>query len=172
MSRHALHAYDYVNQPYGAVRDALIDNPLDTLQRATHVASQRAEQIGAELHANLGGLTVGTEIAIELVRVESAVGPGGTTATHFVLAWRAAEHPGLFPTMSAVLAVYPLTPTETQLELWGHYVPPLGLAGEAVDALVMHHIAKESVAGFIQSIAKFLRQQLSPRPDARAVSQG
>jgi hypothetical protein len=162
---HQLHAYDYVNHPYTAVREALLGDTVATFQRATTVAASRAEEIGTELRAKLGSLVVSATIEIELVRIESAIGPAGAPATNFHLRWQAAEHAGLFPSMKAVLSVYALTPTETQLDLSGDYAPPLGVLGEALDAIALHHIAKESVAGFIQSVAKFLREQLSaPAP--------
>ena len=171
-TRHELHAYDYVNFSYPAVRDALLDDAVVTLERATVVAARRAESIGAELRATVGGVTVGAAIEIELVRIQTAIGPGGRPATNLTLRWGAAEHASLFPTMSAVLSIYPLTATETQLDLSGTYSPPLGLVGEALDALVLHHLAKESVAGFIQSVAKFLREQLSLPVDARPALHG
>jgi len=164
--QHQLHAYDYVNHPYTTVRDALLGDSLATFQRATTVAASRAEAIGAELRAHLGSLIVSATIQIELVRTESAIGPGGVPATNFVLRWRAAERAALFPSMNAVLSVYALTPTETQLDLSGIYAPPLGALGEALDSIALHHIAKESVAGFIQSVAKFLRQELTTRANA------
>ena len=51
--------------------------------------------------------------------------------------------------MTAVLAVYPLTATETQLDFSGQYDPPLGAVGDAVDALVGHRIAEASVHRFV-----------------------
>jgi hypothetical protein len=161
--QHQLNAYDYVNHPYAAVREVLLGDALGTFERATTVAASRAEEIGAELRANIGSLVVSATIQIELVSIETAIGPGATPATNFVLRWRAAEHPALFPAMDAVLSIYALTPTETQLDLCGNYAPPLGVLGQALDSIALHHIAKESVAGFIQSVAKFLRGQLSER---------
>ena len=160
MKRNELHAYDYVNHPYVAVRDALIVDPVRIFELATQVAATRAEAIGAELQASVGVVRVSATIEIELERIATAIGPGGTPATNFTLRWHAVQHPGLFPSMSAVLSIYALTPTETQLDLSGVYAPPLGPIGEALDKIVLHHIAKESVAGFIQAVSKFLRAEL------------
>jgi hypothetical protein len=63
--------------------------------------------------------------------------------------------------MRATLTVYPLTPTETQLDLAGTYDPPLGVLGEAVDAIAMHRIAEQSVTGFVRDVAAFLRGSLA-----------
>ena len=49
---------------------------------------------------------------------------------------------------------------------------PRRSVGQALDAIALHHIAKESVAGFIQSVAKFLRQRLSLPADARPALHG
>ena len=158
--RNELHAFDYVNHAYDDVRRALLADPLGTLQRATRVAARRAETTVAELRASVAGVEIAAGIELELIDTRFAVAPDGRQATHFVLAWKGATHAALFPTMHAVLAVYALTPTETQLDLTGTYEPPLGLLGEAVDAIAMHHVARESVAGFIQEVAKFLRHEL------------
>ncbi|HWO17337.1 MAG TPA: hypothetical protein VNO30_01130 [Kofleriaceae bacterium] len=55
------------------------------------------------------------------------------------------------------MSIYALTPNDTQLDLVGFYEPPLGILGVAVDAIAMHRIAEESVRGFVQDVAMFLR---------------
>ena len=62
--------------------------------------------------------------------------------------------------MSAELSVYPLTGTETQLDFHGHYEPPLGLLGGAVDAVIGHKIAEASVHRFVSDVAHYLRDTL------------
>ena len=156
-SRHELHAYDYVNHPYEAVRGALLADPLGTFQRATSAAASKS----AELHAKLGAIEVGAEVAIKVVAIEDARSPNDGAATNLVIEWSAVRRPELFPTMRATLSVYALTPTETQLDFTGTYDPPLGILGDAVDALAMRQVAKESVAGFIQEVARFLRASVS-----------
>jgi hypothetical protein len=64
--------------------------------------------------------------------------------------------------MHAELAIYPLTATETQLELRGHYEPPLGALGAAVNALVGHRIADLSVHRFLSEVAGHLRAAVTP----------
>jgi hypothetical protein len=44
---------------------------------------------------------------------------------------------------------YPLTATETQLDFWGIYEPPLGAVGKAMNAIIGHRIAEASVHRFI-----------------------
>ena len=150
-----LHAYDYVNRPYEAVRASLLADPLGTFQRAT-AASTRTEASSAELHAKVGGVEVGMDVTIEIVAIENGRSPDDRPATNLTIEWKATHRPGLFPTMRATLSVYALTPTETQLDFAGTYDPPLGIVGEAVDAIAMHGIAKESVTGFVHEVARFL----------------
>jgi hypothetical protein len=63
--------------------------------------------------------------------------------------------------MKAELAVYPLTATETQLDLSGNYDPPFGALGSVIDAVLMHRIAEASVHQFIKDIAVYLRAELA-----------
>ncbi|HUG81330.1 MAG TPA: hypothetical protein VML01_06690, partial [Bryobacterales bacterium] len=72
----------------------------------------------------------------------------------------AANMAHLFPLMNAVLAVYPLTGTETQLDFQGLYQPPLGAFGKAVDAVAGHRIAEVSVHRFVNDVAEHLRKAL------------
>ena len=68
--------------------------------------------------------------------------------------------PHLFPFMKAELSIYPLTATETQLDLSGHYEPPLGALGTAVDALIGHRLAEASVHRFVTDVAEYLKTTL------------
>jgi hypothetical protein len=156
--RHELHAYDYVNRPYASVRDAVLANPLGVFRCAT--TAKRDGAVGGELHAHAGPLELGAEIAIEVLSIEVARSPDYHPATKLVLEWRALRRPDLFPTMRATLMIYALTPTETQLDLAGMYEPPLGVVGEALDAIAMHKIAEETVANFTRDVGVFLRHAL------------
>jgi hypothetical protein len=81
------------------------------------------------------------------------------------LVWEAVAHPGIFPAMTATLRVFPLSSTETQLELEGTYDPPLGPVGKALDAVALHRIAEVSAATFVKEVAGWLREELA-RPTA------
>jgi hypothetical protein len=166
--RHKLQAYDYVNRPYEAIRDALLANMPSIFRRATMAAAEGNRALGAELHAKAGPFDLGTEIEIEIGSIEAGRSPDDRPATKIALEWKAARNPRLFPTMKATLSVYPLSATETQLDLAGVYHPPLGIVGEAIDAIAMHRIAEESVAGFVRDVAAWLRGA----PSARAAAAG
>ena len=80
-----------------------------------------------------------------------------------LLEWEAATKPHLFPLMKGELSIYPLTATETQLDFWGLYEPPLlGSVGKAVNAIVGHRIAEVVPSHrFINDVAGYLRQALA-----------
>jgi hypothetical protein len=154
--------YDYVNAGYERVCEVLRRDVLAVCHSATKTAASRAASLASELHVNVGGFDVGTDIAIKLGPIEEH--PGDAKAprtTTFALEWEAARLPRLFPFMHATLVVYPLTPTETQLELVSRYDPPLGPFGAAVDALVGHRIADASVHRFLSEVAAHLRATLA-----------
>ena len=53
--------------------------------------------------------------------------------------------------------------TETQLDFLGRYDPPLGIVGDAMDALVGRRIAEASVHRFIGDVARYLREEIARR---------
>src|SRR6516165_4389663 len=156
-----IRCYDYVNHPYERVRDALRQDVLSVFQSATKVAASRAQSVAAELRVDIGAVGVKADIKISVKNVEDKVGDAlSGPATRLLLEWEAATKPQLFPLMRAELSIYPLTATETQLDFYGLYEPPLGTLGKAVDAIVGHRIAEVSVHRFISDVARYLRQAL------------
>ena len=162
--RHELRCYDYVNRPHEQVNDALTGNALAIFERATHSAAARADDIGAELRVRIGALEIATEVDIAITDVPGAQSPDGKPATRLDLTWRSIRRPGLFPEMTGSLWAYALSPRETQIELVGTYDPPLGLLGDAIDAIAMHRIAEASVQRFISNVAAYLRSELPVQP--------
>ncbi|HET7506559.1 MAG TPA: hypothetical protein VFK02_36315 [Kofleriaceae bacterium] len=162
--RHELRCYDYVNHPYDQVHDALLADALGIFSRATHSAATRVRDLGAELRYRIGALEISTDVEIEVVEVPGARSPDDRPATRLDLTWRSRRRPGLFPEMAASLWAYALAPRETQIELVGSYDPPLGLLGEAIDAVAMHRIAEATVQRFVSDLASFLRTELPQQP--------
>jgi hypothetical protein len=156
---HSLRAFDYVNQQYEAVRSVLRTDPRKVFHDAT--SSSAADAASAELRVNIGAIEIASEIEIEVISMQDAVSPLQKPAYSFNLAWSSPRRPNWFPTMTAVLTIYPLSPTETQLDFDGSYVPPLGLFGAAVDAVALHRFADAAVAGFIRELAAHLRNEIS-----------
>jgi hypothetical protein len=156
-----IRSYDYVNRPYERVRDALRQNALTVFQSATKAAASRAQSIAAELHVDLGGIGVKTDINISVKNIEEIVDATSTPTTRLLLEWEAATVPGLFPLMKGELSLYPLTSTETQLDFSGFYEPPFGAVGRTMNAIVGHRIAEVSVHRFVSDVAGYLRQALA-----------
>lgn len=157
-----IRAFDYVNQPYERVREALHDNPQKLLQQATRAAASRARTVASGLHVNIGGVVVGAEIQISVASVDDdPKGPLGKPTTRLTLEWEAAKTPRLFPLMRGKLSAYALSGTETQLDFEGTYEPPLGLVGSAVDTMVGQRIAEASVHRFVTDVAVHLRDELA-----------
>lgn len=166
--RQELHVYDYVNHPYASVRDALLADPRGVFARATTTAAARAHALGAAIHTKVGPIEIVAEVAIEVGAIDEARSPLGQTATRLALDWTSKQRPGLFPTMHGTLLVYALTPTETQLDFTGTYDPPLGILGDAIDAMILHRVVAEaSVLHFVQDVAAFLRAE-TPKPSLAA----
>lgn len=160
---HELRCYDYVNQPYAAVRDALRGDPQGLFNRATTHAASRARSVVASLHVELGSLDLAADVVIEVGGITEREHASSKLVTVVELSWTGARSPGLFPAMRAELRVFPLSSAETQLELIGTYDPPLGVLGDAIDALVMHRVADASVHRFLTEVAEQLRSELSHR---------
>ena len=157
-----IRVYDYINHPYEAVRRKLSAEALDVFRKATKVAALRAKSVASELHVNFAGIEVGTDIAISVKSIEDEPKTfSAPPTTRIELEWEAATLPRLFPFMQAELSVYPLTATETQLNLSGNYEPPFGVLGSVINSVVGHRIAEASVHQFIKDVAVYLRAELS-----------
>jgi hypothetical protein len=84
----------------------------------------------------------------------------GAPTTELEIAWTAARASALFPSMEATLSVYPLSAHETQIALHGRYRPPLGVVGNALDALAGHRVAEASVLRFVNDVAARIDAEL------------
>ncbi|MEZ5344632.1 MAG: hypothetical protein R2681_03655 [Pyrinomonadaceae bacterium] len=157
-----IRVYDYVNHPYEKVKELLSTDANSVFRNATKVAALRGRTVASELHVNIAGIEIGTDISIIVKGIEDhpkrVMSPESTTIK---LEWEAAKRPHLFPFMAAELKVFPLTPTETQLVLEGEYQPPLGVLGKALDAVAGKRIAEASVHQFIKDVAVYLREEFS-----------
>ena len=159
--RRQVRSYEYVNHPYEKVRAALAADPRRVFRSATKAAASRADDLAAKLEVRVAGVDVGREIEIAVGSAQEAQATAVREArTVIPIEWQAAERPGLFPLMKGQLEIYPLTATETQLDFSGEYDPPLGVVGDAVDAVLGHRIAEASVQRFVADVGAYLRQAL------------
>jgi hypothetical protein len=156
-----IRVYEYVNFPYERVRDLLVRDAGGVFHDATKAAASRAEAVVAELRASIGGIEVGTDVAIQIHGIaETPRRIKSPQTTSIQLEWKASSAPRLFPVMRAELTLYPLTATETQLDFSGAYEPPLGPLGTAIDAVIGHKIAEASVHRFVRDVAEHLKRRL------------
>jgi hypothetical protein len=146
-------AFNYVNRPYTRVRGDVLAHPTELFAAAT--SSENGAKT-AELHAKAGPLEVGAHVQIEVLSITESTA-NNRPATKLALTWKAASRSALFPTMRATLSVYPLSATETQLELDGDYDPPLGPIGDLLDVTAMRDFAATSVQHFVDDVAAYLR---------------
>jgi hypothetical protein len=157
-----IRSYDYVNQPYERVRDALKQDAQAVFQSATKAAADRVRSVASELRVDVGGIGVKADIKITVTKIDEKTPDAmSTPTTRLLLEWEAANMPSLFPLMNAELSVYALTPTETQLDFLGVYEPPFGALGKAMNAIVAHRIAEASVQRFVSDVAAYLRHTLA-----------
>jgi len=156
--------YEYVNRPFDAVRELLRQRAPEVFQRATSSAATRAEAVGASLHAQVGTIDVGVDVRIHVQSITDEKGVAGMSPlTRVTLGWEAARATALFPVMKAELSLWPLTATETQLEIEGGYRPPLGAVGNLADAAIGHRVAEAAVHRFLADVVEQLRREL-PEP--------
>jgi hypothetical protein len=146
-----LRCYDYVNHDYATVTAELIADPTRVFRDATSAGDR------PELHVGIGDRMVRREIELAVHGIAETRDELDRPKLKVDVSWHAAHHPNLYPKMRATLWVYPLSSTETQLELAGTYEPPLGALGEALDAIAMHGFAEASVAELVRELAIYLR---------------
>ncbi len=155
--------YGYVDRPYERVRTLLRSQAEEVLQRATHAASGRARNLVARLYVDGAGFELGVDVAVHVTkRLEEEALAGLPPITHLGLSWKAATHEGLFPSMSADLALSPMTFAETRIEFEGIYRPPLAAIGKMFDAAVGHRIAEAAVQQLVSDLIEQIRHELPP----------
>lgn len=164
-----LHCYDYVSHPFPRIQAMLHQGAARIFSRATTGAAERERDLAVQLRVRLGVLDVATDIKVDVGPIEETMSsPYGYQVMVIPLSWTAAKNPTLFPRMQAKLLVYPLSGHETQLELEGTYDPPLGLLGDAIDAVVGHRIAEASVLHFLRDVAARLQADISATEQSSA----
>ncbi len=150
--------YQYINRPYAEVRHLLRERGASLFQRATASAAARATEVGATLHAGVGSVEVAVDVRIHVNAVREDEGVAGLSPVlRIALGWEASQAPSLFPVMTAELSFWPITATETQLEIEGNYRPPLGFVGKVADAAIGHRIAEASIHRFLDDVVEQIR---------------
>ena len=116
-----------------------------------------------ELRVQLGASSIGR-------RVEAQVGPPCSSprtrgipprTTVIPLAWHAAEHPALFPTMKGELRISDAGPGTIELLLTGEYRTPLGAIGALGDRLARHQAATSALYGYLRDVSHRLETKFA-----------
>jgi hypothetical protein len=139
------------------VSEVLRLDAVGVFQRATASATARARAIVSTLRTSVGPVELGADVVVRVLSAEEDRAAPQGPRTRLRLAWQAASHPELFPTMGATLDVYALGPNETQVDFHGEYHPPLGVVGAVLDAVLGKRVAEAAVHRFVEEIAERLR---------------
>ncbi len=96
--------------------------------------------------------------------------PDGTDEVLVVpLAWEATGPSGLFPRFEGELRLTALDPERAELRLSGRYRPPLGTAGQVLDAAGLAHVAHATIRALLRRVARVLEQAPEERRSRRPV---
>ncbi len=93
MAHREIREFDYVNQGYAKVRDALKKEASSIFQRATKLAEERSGALVAALSAEVAGVKLSRDITLRVgdIREEKAGTSELSRTTRVPLAWQAAE---------------------------------------------------------------------------------
>lgn len=151
--------YTYIDRPYSAVWP-------EVAKSSVHLLGDEAATPGAAL-SELEVRRVGIPISLN-VRLHFGGIVCDEELTRLSLRWQAEHHPALFPVLKGELTLAPLQSGRkhlTQIGLVGHYRPPFGGLGSAVDRLAGEQVAQESVALFVERLAQRLEAMVEPEAD-------
>lgn len=144
-----------VHRPYETVRLALEASSSEIIKWATCAAvEQSQEEVVADLHTKVAGIEFHRDVVVMIKSCEELKSESQHRLA-IELEWRSVEAAGFFPIMNAKLFVIPVG-GEAQLDFRGEYNPPLGIVGQAIDAVVGERIAESSVKHFVSEIAERL----------------
>lgn len=150
--------YAYVERPFDDVWGLLARSPA----LAFGAEPQDAGAGEALLHVRRGGMEVSREVRLHF---------GGLVCNkdraRLSLRWEDAQHPRLFPVLTAVLEAAPLKAGRyqiTQVGVVGRYRPPFGPIGAVADRMAGEAVAVDSVTRFVQELAHRL-ETLIPEPE-------
>jgi hypothetical protein len=158
-----LHCYAYVEAPFDVVSRVLASDAAGVLQHATDDAAEQTDVLTHSLSVDVAGVELSREVRIEV----GDFAPVGVARATVPLRWEATAARPVFPHVDAELEVAAVTfePPLTQVTLQGTYVPPLGVLGAGVDALVLHRIADAAIHRFTHELADAIRRAVEALPD-------
>ncbi len=122
-----------------------------------------------ELRVAVGHSSVGRRVEAHVGPLHPVGPPRGRSprTVEIPLAWKAAEHARLFPTMHGVLSLTGGGPHTIELRLSGDYTTPLGPVGALADRVAGHDAVTASLQGFLAEVGRRLDdaiRQHAPAP--------
>jgi Rrf2 family protein len=121
---------------------------------APHVAAANADGEAIRLRVGPGGPAwLGKTVAVRLSRPDRT-----GDALRVAIAWEATGASALFPRFEGTLGITDLDPERCELSLSGHYRPPLGRAGHALDDALLGRVARATVRSLLRRVAHGLEQ--------------
>jgi hypothetical protein len=149
--------YAYVDRPYEDVWPVLARAPRQVLSGD---ATAPAGPEPPELHVRRAGITLARTVRLRF---------GGIVVdedrARLGLRWEDARRPKIFPVLEAVLDLAPVVAGRreiTQIGLVGRYLPPFGAVGGVGDRLAGEEVAAQSVAAFLDELARRLQGMVDP----------
>lgn len=149
--------------PFDQVERALLHAPDSWIPGLAREVEGRSEQLLIDVGFGTDGHRVEQQVEIE-VR-EPLRFPSRTVLP---IAWRPAQHGGLFPTLEGDVEVAAVGPHRTQLAMNARYRPPLGSVGRAVDRALMHRVAEATVKDFLDRAGESLLEMATESPAVRS----
>lgn len=154
--------YAYVERPFDETWALLARSPVEVL--AGDREAPGAPE--ASLHVKRAGMEMSRDVRLRFSGLVC-----DEHRARLSLRWEDAHHPRLFPVLEAVLELAPLKSGRlqvTQIGLVGRYRPPFGNLGGLADRLAGVDVAAESVAHFVEEVARRLADLIPepPLPDA------
>lgn len=128
-----------------------------------HLEAAHAEGESTLIRIGPGGPTwFGKVVAVHLGTPE-----GSNENLAISVTWEATGPSGLFPRFEGELRVSALDPDRSELTLTGHYRPPLGRTGQALDDALLARVAHATVRSLLRRLARVLEEESAPRPAGR-----
>jgi hypothetical protein len=136
-----------------------IDGAYDAIEAALHRGAEswlpeadlKDDELTAELTFDPAGKHIRRRVRVIVGSVQRF---GYGVTVH--LQWEAAEHPQLYPRFEGVLRLEQLDSGGCQLRLDGHYRPPGGEFGAALDRALMNRVARSTVLDFFEKTTALL----------------
>jgi hypothetical protein len=150
------HQVVLVRHPYPEVRCVVANGRWMIEQAATAATADlalRARHAGVEVRGEAGAQIT------EVIGGELNVVDRPTLA--LLIRWQAEDHPTRFPTIHAILSIYPIGPQMTHVELSARYATPRESEVGFVDRVAMRRMTAAVIATTLRQVGELVRGELA-----------